>query len=95
MASPYDRRRSLNRVSADVVEVHLFAAARAATGQQVVTVAPGPLGTVLDVLEMNHPALKTVLPRCSFLVDGVAAHDRDTEIPAGTRIDVLPPFAGG
>jgi molybdopterin converting factor small subunit len=31
----------------------------------------------------------------SFLVDGVAWHDRETAMPAGATVDVLPPFAGG
>jgi len=95
MPSPYDRSRSLDCVSDSEVEVHLFAAARAAAGESVVTVAAGALPTVLDGLTRRYPGLASVLPLCSFLIDGVAVHERDVDIPAGTRVDVLPPFAGG
>ncbi|HET8640567.1 MAG TPA: MoaD/ThiS family protein, partial [Pseudonocardiaceae bacterium] len=36
-----------------------------------------------------------VLAAASFLVDGVACHDRGAPLPAGATVDVLPPFAGG
>ncbi len=77
------------------VQVHLFAAARAAVGQSAVTVAPGPLGRILDSLVQDHPEFATVRPRCSYLVDEVAVHDESIDVPGGGRVDVLPPFAGG
>ena len=77
------------------VEVHLFAAARAAVGVPVLAVPPGPLDAVLDGIEAEHPAFAGVRPRCSFLVDGSAVHDVSTPVAAGSRVDVLPPFAGG
>ena len=76
------------------VEVHLFAAARAAVGTSVLSVGPGRLFAILDALEAEHPAFAAVRPRCSYLVDGTAIHS-DVEVGAGSRIDVLPPFAGG
>lgn len=76
-------------------EVHLFAAARAAVGSAVVTVEPGSLGAVLDGIEAAHPGFGSVRPRCSYLVDGLAVHGEDAQVPAGGRVDVLPPFAGG
>lgn len=78
-----------------VVEVHLFAAARAAVGSAVVTAEPGPLGAVLDGIEAGHPPFASVRPRCSYLVDGLAVHGEDADVAAGSRVDVLPPFAGG
>ena len=77
------------------VEVHLFAAARAAVGSAVVTVEPGPLGGILDGIVRDHPAFGDVRPRCSYLVDEVAVHGEDLDVAAGSRVDVLPPFAGG
>ena len=77
------------------VAVHLFAAARAAVGASVVAAAPGPLSEILDRLEAEHPAFGAVRPRCSYLVDEVAVHDLSTSVPEGSRVDVLPPFAGG
>ncbi len=78
------------------VEVHLFAAARAAAqGVPVMHVAPGTLEEVLAAAVGQAPGLAAVLPRCSVLVDGVVGHDEVAEVPAGARVDVLPPFAGG
>ncbi len=77
------------------VEVHLFAAARAAVGASIVPAIPGSLRSILDRLCDEHPAFATVRPRCSVLVDGVAVHGEDVEVAPGGRVDVLPPFAGG
>lgn len=79
-----------------VVEVHLFAAARAAAeGISVLTVEPGTLGDVLAEAVRRAPGLASVLPRCSVLVDSVAGHDQGIHVASGSRVDVLPPFAGG
>ncbi len=77
------------------VEVHLFAAARAAVGSSVVMAQPGSLARILDGLETDHPAFAAVRPRCSYLVDEVSVHAEGIDVPAGSRVDVLPPFAGG
>jgi molybdopterin converting factor small subunit len=80
---------------ADVPEIHLFAAARAAVGRPVLEVAPAPLGEILDGLTAEHPAFAAVRPRCSYLLDGVAVHDESAVVGTGCRVDVLPPFSGG
>jgi len=77
------------------VEVHLFAAARAAVGETVVTADPGTLGAVLDELQTRYPGFAAVRPRCSYLLDEVACIDQEAQVAAGSRVDVLPPFAGG
>lgn len=77
------------------VEVHLFAAARAAVGETVVTADPGTLGAILDDLQARYPEFAAVRPRCSYLLDEVACTDPGAEVGAGSRVDVLPPFAGG
>jgi molybdopterin converting factor small subunit len=98
MAPPYGdgrRTRSLRRVSAGEVEVHLFAAARAAVGASVVTMPAGSLDEILESLESAYPDFAAVRPRCSYLVDEVSARDLSAAVSPGSRIDVLPPFAGG
>lgn len=97
--SPTDRcRRS---VADQTVQVHLFAAARAAAGAEQLDVAPGTLAEVIEQLVAVAPALADVLPRCSFLLDSTAIKGSTGEIApkidvlAGARLDVLPPFAGG
>lgn len=79
------------------VKVRLFAAARAAAGAESVHVPAGTLAVLLDGLVSEHPSLAEVLPRCSFLVDGLAVHGDpvDVVVPEGAELDVLPPFAGG
>jgi molybdopterin synthase sulfur carrier subunit len=81
-------------VSGDV-EVHLFAAARAAVGSSTVTMPSGTVSGILSALEHRYPAFARVRPQCSVLVDEVAVHGDDVEVAPGSRMDVLPPFAGG
>ncbi len=77
------------------VQVHLFAAARAAVGESSITVQPGTLSSVLDEVSERFPAFARVRPQCSFLLDEVSCSDPSAVIDAGSRLDVLPPFAGG
>ena len=77
------------------VEVHLFAAARAAVGESMVTAPAGTLGSVIDSVADRYPEFAAVRPRCSFLLDEVACTDVDAVVGEGSRVDVLPPFAGG
>ena len=81
------------------VTVRYFAAARAAAGLEVEPVEV-PVGSSVDILLKTLRArhgddLARVLDRCSFLLDEVAVRDRDTRLPDGAVVDVLPPFAGG
>ncbi|WP_433283974.1 MoaD/ThiS family protein [Micromonospora sp. CA-244673] len=77
--------------------VRYFAGARAAAGRAEETVAAGrSLDALLNELTERHgERLAMVLKAASFLVDGVACHDRQAPLPAGATVDVLPPFAGG
>ncbi|MFE9689768.1 MoaD/ThiS family protein [Micromonospora sp. NPDC005806] len=77
--------------------IRYFAGARAAAGRSEETTSAGPsLDELLDELAARHgERLAVVLKAASFLVDGVACHDRRTPLPAGVTVDVLPPFAGG
>ncbi|MEE6258397.1 MoaD/ThiS family protein [Plantactinospora sonchi] len=79
------------------VVVRYFAAARAAAGVAEETVPGGRnLDELVGDLTRRHgEQLGRVLSLASFLVDGVACHDRQAPLPAGTTVDVLPPFAGG
>ncbi len=78
-----------------LVEVHLFAAARSAAGRDSLEVPPGVLADVLAACERQVPALRDVLPRCSYLVNGISVTDEAARLLGGDRLDVLPPFAGG
>jgi hypothetical protein len=51
---------------------------------------------LVDELAGRHgDRLRDVLKVASFLVDGLAWHDRRAPLPASATVDVLPPFAGG
>ncbi|MFG3639590.1 MoaD/ThiS family protein [Micromonospora sp. NPDC047762] len=77
--------------------IRYFAGARAAAGRAEEAI---PAGRSLDDLtaeltQRHGDRLAGVLQVASFLVNGVSCHDRQTPLPAGATIDVLPPFAGG
>jgi len=86
-----------------MLTVHYFAAARAAAGVASEQVeAPATLGDLVAQLSEEHTgtteagmSLKEVLERCSFLIDGAGNTAMDSPLAGVTRVDVLPPFAGG
>ncbi|MGW0435276.1 MoaD/ThiS family protein [Micromonospora sp. NPDC003197] len=81
----------------DGLTIRYFAGARAAAGvgEEIVPLSPS-LDRLAETLVGRHgPQLATVLAVASYLVDGVAWHDRQAPLPQGATIDVLPPFAGG
>lgn len=77
------------------VSVRYFAAAAEAAGREsevldgIVTV--GQLKAA--IVSLYGDAMARVVASGSFLVDGVVSRDDSREL--GTRVDVLPPFAGG
>ncbi|HEX6498539.1 MAG TPA: MoaD/ThiS family protein [Micromonosporaceae bacterium] len=79
-----------------MVTVRYFAGARAAAGTSEEKIAVSSLTGLVDDLVARHgERLGKVLAISSYLVDGVAWHDRDATLPDGATVDVLPPFAGG
>jgi molybdopterin converting factor small subunit len=79
-----------------VLEIRYFAGARAAAGCSSERIAAESLDDLTAVLAERHgERLALVLKAASFLVDGLACHDRQAALPAGATVDVLPPFAGG
>ena len=86
---------------AAMVDIHYFAAARAAAGRAQDTAQAATLGELLEVLRQRHTgsteagmSFADVLERCTFLVDGASATE-DAVLSDASRVDVLPPFAGG
>jgi molybdopterin synthase sulfur carrier subunit len=80
-----------------VLTVRYFAGARAAAGGISAEPAEAAsLDALCQILTNRHgERLGVVLKAASFLVDGLACHDRRAALPAGATVDVLPPFAGG
>ncbi|WP_373319478.1 MoaD/ThiS family protein [Rugosimonospora africana] len=76
--------------------VRYFAAARAAAGVSEESLDAATLDELLDEAGRRHgERLTLVLKSCSFLVDGLARHDRTVALAAQSTVDILPPFAGG
>jgi molybdopterin converting factor small subunit len=79
-----------------MLEVRYFAGARAAAGLPSEGIAASSLDELVAILSERHgERLAMVLKAASFLVNGLACHDRQAALPAGATVDVLPPFAGG
>ena len=77
-----------------MASVRYFAAAAEAAGVEEEPLDAGTVGELKQkLIEKYGEPMKKVLASGSFLVDGVVR--RDDATPIGTRIDVLPPFAGG
>ncbi len=75
--------------------VRFFAAARAITKQDQIQVDALTLGQALIEAETQFPGLTKALPKCSYLINGLATKDLTSLVKPGDTIDVLPPFAGG
>jgi molybdopterin synthase sulfur carrier subunit len=76
-----------------VATVRFWAGARRAAGADVVTIDAATVKELRSELA-TRPELTAVVQVATFLVDGVQADDL-TSLPAGSLVDVLPPFAGG
>lgn len=79
-----------------MARVRYFAGARAAAGLSQEVAPASTLDELVAVLGKEHgQRLSDVLAASSFLVDGLACHDRLAPLSADATVDVLPPFAGG
>ena len=79
------------------MEITYYAGAADAAGTNTTRLDAGDL-TVDELrsrLGAGREPLAGALASCSLLVDGVPVRDGGTLVPAGARVDVLPPFAGG
>jgi molybdopterin synthase sulfur carrier subunit len=80
------------------ITVRYFAAARAAAGSELETIAVDhgtTVGALIELLGGRDDELARVLSRCSFLCDGIAVRDQALVLSGNQTVDVLPPFAGG
>lgn len=82
--------------SAPEIAVRLFAGAAAELGADDATVRARTVGELVQALTAGAtPEAARVIGRSSLLVDGVACTDHGRVLAPGSRVDVLPPFAGG
>lgn len=71
------------------------AADAAGTDSEHLDTADTTAEQLVSLLGTRHEGLAGVLSSCSLLVDGAPTTDPQARIAAGSRVDVLPPFAGG
>jgi len=83
------------RYPSRMAKVNLYAAARAAAGSSRLEVDSPDLGSLVALLERDHQKLRSVLPLCSYLLNGTSVKDLTTKLTENDQIDVLPRFAGG
>lgn len=78
------------------ITVNLYAAARQAAQQSSLTLEAATLNEVKTELIRQCPQLTSVIPRCSFIVDGHSfGISGDCDLNSEQVIDVMPPFSGG
>ncbi|KRF28363.1 MoaD/ThiS family protein [Phycicoccus sp. Soil802] len=78
-----------------VVTVRYWAGARAAAGvESDVVRGCRTVADAMAVVDGLHPGLSAVTAVSTLLLDGRATH-RDHDLPDGSVLEVLPPFAGG
>lgn len=92
--------RAAAGVQEERVRVPTITAGQGISGEtrtvQGVPASHSTVGEILDGAADRHgPGLARVLARCSFLLDEVAVHGRQTPVLDGQVLDILPPFAGG
>lgn len=86
------------------VTIHYFAAAKAAAGvgSEEISGEFSTLGELVELVSRQHDgateggmSLEAVLDRCAWLIDGHSAELGDVLPENASRVDALPPFAGG
>jgi sulfur-carrier protein len=79
------------------MEIAYYAGAADAAGTESehLDAADTTAAELVALLGARHSQLAGVLPVCSLLVDGSPVKDPNALVPAQSRVDVLPPFAGG
>lgn len=78
------------------ITVNLYAAARQAAQQSSLTIKATTLAEAKTELIQKFPELASVIPRCSFIVDGNSLGiSGDCNLHSKQVIDVMPPFSGG
>jgi sulfur-carrier protein len=78
------------------VTVNLYAAAKHAADRSSVSVEASTLSELRSQLIADIPSLASIVPQCSFLVDGLSyGRESDAPLTDGVRVDVMPPFSGG
>ena len=77
--------------------VNLYAGAREAVGESEIEIeigVPCTIGQLRDLILIQYPALKPLLPHSLFAIEGEYS-DNETVIPANAEVACIPPVSGG
>lgn len=79
------------------MEIRFFAGAAEAAGVDTMHIEADGLTAdqVVSRLADDNPRLARVLSVSSLLADGARVADRGVSLSGTSRLDILPPFAGG
>lgn len=77
--------------------IRFWAGAREIAGTAQQSAAPGQLTDVLAALVHEQgPRMESLLSVSVLLLDGVqVTRDTDVDVPDGSQLEILPPYAGG
>ncbi|MGH3744109.1 MAG: MoaD/ThiS family protein [Mycobacteriales bacterium] len=80
-----------------MVCIRFWAGAREVAGVAEQSLGAGSLTEVLAALRREHgPRMEALLSISVLLLDGgQVARDADVDVPDGSTLEVLPPYAGG
>lgn len=80
-----------------MIRIRFWAGAREIAGAAERSAAAGTLTGVLDALVHDHgPRMESLLSISVLLLDGVqVTRDTEVDVPDGSQLEVLPPYAGG
>lgn len=80
-----------------MVCIRFWAGAREIAGAREESLVAGRLAQVLAAVQQQHgPRMTALLATSVLLLDGVqVARDADIDVPDGSLLEVLPPYAGG
>lgn len=75
--------------------VNFYAAAREAAGTNALKISAQSLADLKAQLGQKSSKLQTLLPTCTFLLNGESIEDLTHPLNEIDEVDVLPQFAGG
>ncbi len=97
--SSHGRRPAEEKSAGRGVRVLLFATARTAVGERMITVPVGPGGATVRALVASlgsaYPRLVPVLAHSRFFLDGHPVEGLDQSVKPGAELAVHPPYGGG
>jgi len=91
----FNPRGRCQQLGVNMPNVHLYGKARALVGKSDYETSSATIREIIEELADFSVDMPGLLKTCSFLVDGMQISDVELILVTGSRVDVLPRFAGG